>query len=207
VRTTRYGTREAIGLPFVTALQALEGGERAVLLLRDVAGFPTAEVADMVGLPEDAVDPTLHRARSALEARLPADREPAPLPGSPRETRLAGGFADAFVRRDVAGVCRLLADDVLVTTPPEPTLHRGRLAARQFLYDGAPWREASAVRLVPTRANGQPAFGCYVQDEPGDDVRASALLVLTLVGDHIAAFTGFLDPRVFELFGLPAKSD
>jgi RNA polymerase sigma-70 factor (ECF subfamily) len=97
----RYETRETIGLAFVAALQDLPPRQRAALVLRDVLGFHTAEVADMLGSTEASVKGALQRARATLEARIPAGgRDRAPLPDSPRERELVGRFADAVEHGD-----------------------------------------------------------------------------------------------------------
>jgi RNA polymerase sigma-70 factor (ECF subfamily) len=199
----RYETKEAVTLAFVAGLQHLPPRQRAVLVLRDVLGFRAAEVADMLDSSEVSVNSALQRARAALEARLPADRELAPLPSSPRERELVGRFADAFERDDIEGVVALLTDDAWLTMPPEPLEYQGRAAIGGFLQDRAYARGNRGVRLVPTRANTQPAFGYYVEDAHARIGRANGLLVLTLEGDRVAAITRFGDGGVFPYFGLP----
>jgi RNA polymerase sigma-70 factor (TIGR02960 family) len=92
----RYDTKESIELTFITALQHLPPRQRAILVLRDVLGYRAAEVAGMLGTTEASVKGALQRARAALQARLPAGRDRAPLPDSPRERHLAGRFAAAI---------------------------------------------------------------------------------------------------------------
>jgi RNA polymerase sigma-70 factor (TIGR02960 family) len=199
----RYEAKEATALAFVAGLQHLPPQQRAVLVLRDVLSFRAAEVAEMLDTSEAAVNSLLRRARTTLDNRLPAaGRERAPLPGSRRERALVGRFADAVEAGDVEGVLALLTDDAWVRMPPQPYEYQGVAAIGRFLHDretrrGAPWR------LVPTRANGQPAFGCYFPCPHTDIARPSGLLVLTLAGSSVAEITYFADSSVFPHFGLP----
>jgi RNA polymerase sigma-70 factor (TIGR02960 family) len=199
----RYEIKEAVSLAYVTALQRLAPRQRAVLVLRDVLGFRAAEVAGMLETSEVSVNSALQRARAALEERLPADRERAPLPRSARERELVGRFADAFERSDVDGVIALLTADASVTMPPEPLEYIGPDAIATFLRDRFAARGAPGTRLVPTRANGQPAFGHYIQDPHTGIGRSAGLLVLTLEGDRIAGLTRFGDGGILPHFGLP----
>jgi RNA polymerase sigma-70 factor (TIGR02960 family) len=199
----RYEMREAVGLAFVTALQHLPPRQRAVLVLREVLGFSAAEVAEMLNSSEASVKAALQRARNALQARLPVGGpERAPLPRSPRERELVGHFADAVESGDIARIVSLLTGDAWLTMPPYPFEYQGHEAIASFLYDRARLRGAP-LRLVPTRANGQPAFGCYLPDAQAAIARSYGLMVLTLEGDWISAITWFADSGVFSHFGLP----
>jgi RNA polymerase sigma-70 factor (TIGR02960 family) len=197
----RYEAKEAVTLAFVAAVQHLPPQQRAVLVLRDVLGFRAAEVADMLESSEVSVNSALQRARAALQTCLPADRERAPLPRSPRERELVGRFADAFESDDIERVVALLTDDARATMPPEPLEYQGSTAIATFLQNRVDARGGRGIRLVPTRANTQPAFGHYIQDAHAPIARASGLLVLTLEGDRIAAITRF--GGVLPHFGLP----
>ena len=166
-------------------------------MLGDVLGFRTAEVADALGAGETAVKGALQRARATLRERLPADRERAPLPGSAGERRLVGRFADAVERGDVDAMVALLTADARVTMPPQPLEYRGRHDIAAFLRHRDELRGVP-LRLVPTRANGQPAFGCHLPDG-----RPWGLFVLTLAGDAIAAITWFADTGLLGRFGRP----
>jgi RNA polymerase sigma-70 factor (TIGR02960 family) len=199
----RYETKEAVGLPFVTGLQQLPPRQRAVLVLRDVLGFQASEVAAMLETSEASVTSALQRARATLDARLPADRTRAPLTRSARERDLVARFQAAFEADDVDGVIALLTDDALVTMPPEPHEYQGADGIGRFLRDRVAGRAGRGVRLVPTRANGQPAFGHYMEDPHAPIGRSAGVLVLTLEGDRIAAITRFGDTGVLGLFGLP----
>jgi RNA polymerase sigma-70 factor (ECF subfamily) len=200
----RYETRETIELAFIAALQAIPPRQRAALVLRDVLGFHTAEVAEMLDSSEDSVKAALKRARATLEQRLPgADREQAPLPNSARERELVRRFVDAWEADDVAAIIALLTDDAWVTMPPFMLQYQGPAAIEAFLREAARWRSGRRHRLVPTRANTQPAFGLYRTDAHAPVAHATGLIVLTLEGDHVSAITNFLDSSVFPRFGLP----
>jgi RNA polymerase sigma-70 factor (TIGR02960 family) len=199
----RYETREVLALAFVAGLQRLPPRQRAVLVLRDVLGFRSAEVADLLDSSEVSVNSALQRARAALDGQLPArDRDRAPLPRSPRERELVGRFVDAFESSDVDRLVALLTDDAWLTMPPEPLQYQGYAAIARFFLTRSYWG-VHAARLVPTRANGQPAFGFYVRDPKSPIAHASGLVVLTLEGDRISAITRFGDNSLLPLFGLP----
>jgi RNA polymerase sigma-70 factor (TIGR02960 family) len=199
----RYETRETVGLAFVTALQHLPPRQRAVLVLRDVLGFGGAEVAGMLDTTKAAVKGSLQRARATLDEHAPTgERKGAPTPGSRRERELVGHFAAAVERGDVDAVVSLLTDDAWVRMPPQPYEYQGHTAVAALLRDRA-IRRGAPLRLVPTSANGQPAFGCYLPDAHAAITRAYALIVLTLQGDRISAITWFGDLGVFPHFGLP----
>jgi RNA polymerase sigma-70 factor (TIGR02960 family) len=198
----RYDTKEAVELAFVTALQHLPPRQRAVLVLRDVLGYPAAEAAVMLEATEASVKGALQRARAALQARLPGGRDRAPAPGSPRERHLAGRFAAAVEAGDIDAVLTLLTGDAWLTMPPEPYQYQGPAAIAAFLRHRAALRGAP-LRLVPTRANTQPAFGCYLPCAHTPLARPYGMIVLTLRGDQISAITWFSDSSVFPCFGLP----
>jgi RNA polymerase sigma-70 factor, ECF subfamily len=201
--SARYEAKEASELAFIVALQHLPPRQRAVLVLRDVLGFPTAEVADMLDTGEASVKGALQRARATVETRLPAaDRDRAPRPNSGRERELAGRFANAVESGDIDEVVALLTDDALLTMPPQPLEYQGQEAIGAFLR----WREeerGAPLRVVATRANTQPAFGCYLPDPDAGIARPRGLFVLTLDADAVAAITWFADTAVFRHFGLP----
>jgi RNA polymerase sigma-70 factor (ECF subfamily) len=199
----RYEARESIELAFIVALQGLPPRQRAALVLRDVLGFSTAEVAEMLGTGELSVKGALQRARAELEKRLPpGGRDRAPRPESARERELVGRFADAVESGDIDDVVALLTDDALLTMPPQPLEYQGHEPIGAFLRHRAELRGAP-LRVVPTRANTQPAFGCYLPDPQAAIARPYGLIVLTLDGDGIAAITWFADTAVFRHFGLP----
>ena len=199
----RYVASEAISLAFVTALQTLPPRQRAVLILRDVLGFPTSQVADILDSSEDSAASALKRARAAMRDQFPpaTARQLPPRPGSPGERDLVDRFTRAYQAGDVAGVVALLTEDIAVTLPPLSLEYHGREPVARFLA-ATGLRPGRRPRLIPIRANGQPAFGLYAQDPQAGIFHATGLLVLTLSGDTICAMTGF-DTSSLPQFGLP----
>jgi RNA polymerase sigma-70 factor (ECF subfamily) len=200
-----YEMREAVGLAFITALQRLPARQRAVLVMRDVLGFRASEVAEMLDTTEATVNSALQRARSALEARMPPRRERAPAPGSPRERELADTFAEAIEEGDMDRVVELLTEDAWVTMPPQPLEYQGRETIARLLRHVLARRIAGGrTILVPTRANGQPAFAHYMLDPGSDLAQGRGVFVLTLSGDRISMITRFGGDELVSRFGLPA---
>jgi RNA polymerase sigma-70 factor (TIGR02960 family) len=199
----RYETKEAIALAFIVGLQHLPAQQRAVLVLRDVLGYRAAEVAQMLDTSEASVNSLLRRARAAFESRLPATgRERAPLPESKLEREVVGRFAEAVEHGDIDGMVALLTDDAWLTMPPLPHAYQGRSAIGAFLR-GAEERRGAPLRLVLTRANAQPTFGCYLSVSEDAVARALSLLALTLEGGRISAITWFADSALVPRCGLP----
>jgi RNA polymerase sigma-70 factor (ECF subfamily) len=184
----RFEQTESISLAFITALQALPPRQVAVLILRDVLGFRASEVAEMLDSTVESVNSALKRARRGLDQRPSA-------PPPPNEDELVARFVSAYEAADLDAVVAMLTDDVFVSMPPMPFEYEGRAAAAEFCSRIlAPGR---SFRLVPTRANGQPAFGTYLHGGHG-----TGLIVLTLAGDRICAMTRF-ERGVLPWFGLP----
>jgi RNA polymerase sigma-70 factor (TIGR02960 family) len=201
----RYEIKESIALAFVAGLQRLPPRQRAVLVLRDVLGFHTDEIAEMLETTDASVNSALQRARAALGPALPpASRDRMALPRSEQEREVVSRFAEAFANDDVDGVVALLTEQAKVTMPPEPLEYEGPEAIRAFLLNRIPRRRPpGTVRLVATRANGQPAFAYYLKDPHCDIARCNGLFVLTIEGDRIAAITRFGDTGILPHFGLP----
>jgi RNA polymerase sigma-70 factor (ECF subfamily) len=199
----RYERREALALAFTAGLQRLPPRQRAVLVLRDVLGYPAAEAALMLETSEVSVNSALQRARAALGTQLPpAGRDRSPAPRSPREREVVGRFVDAFEAADIERLVAILTDDAVLTMPPEPLEYQGHAAIAQF-YLSRTWWGVRTATLVPTRANGQPAFGYYLQDAHAPLAHANGLIVLTMAGDKISVITRFGDNSLFPHFGLP----
>ena len=199
----RYESREAVSLAFVTAMQLLPPSQRAVLLLRDVLGYPARETADLLGRSEDSVNNLLRRARATL-----ADRPAAPV--RPRltdedEREVLDRFVTAFTSYDVDELIALMTDDVWVRMPPLPFEYHGQDAARRF-FTAIDGHRRGLARLEPVRTNRQPAWGEYVRDPITGRLHLTGVLVVALVGDRIAEVTHF-ETTVASWLGLPRSLD
>jgi len=183
----RYERTETISLAFVTALQTLPPRQVAVLILRDVLGFPAAEVAGMLDTTVESVKSALKRARAALPA--------AAVPGAPADdSETVARFVRAWESADIGALVELLTDDVFIAMPPIPFEYQGRdLVARFF---AGIFHAGRRFDLVATRANGQPAFGAYLRGG-----EATGLYVLALDGGRISALTRF-EKELLPAFGL-----
>ena len=198
----RYEQTEAISLAFVTALQVLPPRQLAVLILRDVLGYHANEVAGMLDSTVDSVNSALKRARAGLQRRLPptGEREPPPAPDSPAEQALVAKFVRAYESADSTrwSPCSPTTSSSPCRRFPSST----RAATPWPASSPASSARAGRIDLVPTRANGQPAFATYLRAPTGGTRHGTGLLVLTLTGDRICAFTRF-DSSVLPWFGLP----
>ena len=211
----RYETTEAISLAFITALQLLPPRQRAALVLRDVLGYHAAEVAQMLGTTQEAVSSALKRARATVDNHLAesgstgskgstgstGSRRTARQPDTAAEHRLVARLTDALERADLDALIGLLVTDVRFSMPPAMLEYRGIESAQRVLA-AVTFRPGRTYRVVPTRANGQPAFGMYLADPHASVYRAYSLLVIATAGDHITAITGFTTD-VMARFGLP----
>jgi RNA polymerase sigma-70 factor (ECF subfamily) len=215
----RYEQRESVELAFVAALQHLPPKQRAVLILREVLGFSAREVAELLETTVQSVNSALQRARKAADERLPDRSQQATLRelGDARMQELVDTYMRAWEAGDADTIVAMLTDDATLAMPPMPTWFQGREGVAGFLtelafagqdrrrqlvsFAGAERR----MRLVPTRANGQPAFGAYYWNEDEQAYLPRALQVLTFRSDRIADITGFADPEMMRPFGLPER--
>ena len=195
----RYDARESIALSFVAGLQQLPPQQRTVLVLRDVLGFPAAEVADILGTSTTAVNSALIRARDGLGPA--GDPHDVPLPKSRAEAAIVDRFVNALEDFDLDRLVALLTRDAKLTMPPEPFEFRGPQAIAGFMRELPFW--GRDLKLVATRANNQPAFVYYVPDPHAPIWRAGSIMVLTLHGDRVAAITRFGDHGLLTRFGIP----
>jgi RNA polymerase sigma-70 factor (ECF subfamily) len=194
----RYDARESIALSFVAGLQHLPPQQRAVLVLRDVLGFPAAQAAGILGTTQAAVNSALIRARAGLRA----DRDPldVPVPRSAAEAAVVDRFVSAFERLDLDELVAVLTDDARLTMPPEPGEYRGPHSIAGFLLES---HSGQGIKLLPTRANGQPGLVLYLPDPSAPVWRACGLIVLTLRGSQVHAVTRFGDRGLLARFGFP----
>jgi RNA polymerase sigma-70 factor (ECF subfamily) len=201
----RYEQTESISLAFVTALQVLPPRQLAVLVLRDVLGFQASEVADMLAATVESVNSALKRARAGLRRRQSPgrDREPPCASESPSDSVLEDVLVTRFVRAwesaDVGALVGLLTDDVFISMPPVPFEYEGRDVVARFCANI--FRSGRRFDLVPTRANGQSAFGAYLRGPDGVS-HGAGLYVLTVGGGRICAMARF-ENSMLPWFGLP----
>ncbi|MEX2100014.1 MAG: sigma-70 family RNA polymerase sigma factor [Acidimicrobiia bacterium] len=197
--------RETIRLAFVAALQHLPPRQRAVLIFREVLRWKADEVAELLDTTVASVNSALQRARSTLAASdVTATDTFQPMDEDQRE--LLVRYVDAFERYDMDSLTALLHEDAIQSMPPYDLWLRGHDEIRKWLL--GPGIECRGSRLVPTVANGSPAFGQYRPSGPGGRHEPWALQVLELSGGRIVAMNAFLDTaKLFPLFGLPAALD
>jgi RNA polymerase sigma-70 factor (TIGR02960 family) len=199
----RYEMRESVSLAFITVLQLLLPRQRVALVLRDVLGYRAGEAAEMIEATEASVESALKRARVALHDRFSdaEGREPPPVPNSAAEQEIVARVTAAFETGDADKLVALLTENVSVTMPPIPGECEGREDAGRY-FRMTLVRPGRSTRIVPTRANGQPALASYVRDPQTGLYHASGISVLTLSGRLISAMTVF-GKDVLPSFGLP----
>jgi len=201
-----YDLRESVQLAFLAAVQLLPPRQRAVLILRDVAGFSAEETSTLLASTLPSVNSALTRARATLEqqraaGRLDLGRAPA-----------SDATAEAIVRRyvgawqasDIGQLANLLKQDVVMTMPPLPLRYAGQANVIRFLVSIPTLSERRGFRFAPTRANRQPAMGVY-RRAAGEVFRAWALFVLGADGASVAEITAFVDSSLLPAFGLPLE--
>ncbi len=197
----RASARESISLAFITALQLLPPKQRAALLLVDVLGWRPREAADLLKTTEVSVNSLLQRARNKLETRR-AEPEP---PATPDDAALLARFIATWESGDLAAFTALLAEDAVLSMPPQPEWYAGRAAIRRF-FERIRATDPRQYRLVPLRANGSPAVALYARTGEGGAYQAAGITVLsTGQGGSISRMTRFSMPRLFPRFGLPER--
>ena len=192
-------SRASVRLALVAAVQYLPPRQRAVLILRDVLAWRASEVADLLGVSTPAVNSVLQRARDHLRRAAPAPdeiREPA----EPELRRLLDRYASAFENADVSALTRLLRADAVLEMPPLPGWFAGRERIGRFLAFRVFGRPGDFA-MVPTAANGQPAFAAYLRGHDGVH-RAHAVQVLTVSAPGIARVVSFNQPELLATFGM-----
>lgn len=208
----RYTRQESVSLAFLTALQVLPPRQRAILLLSDVLDWRASEIAQLLEISVSAVKSALHRARATIEKNYPnSKREIAPGDLTDTATNaLLARYLQAWETDDVDGFVALLKEDAMLSMPPVSSWYQGREAIRAFsLAILFPSGVRNLWRLLPTRANGQPAFVVYRADEATRSYRAFALQVITLDGlrlpRQVTEVTAFLSPELATSFGFPLQ--
>jgi RNA polymerase sigma-70 factor (ECF subfamily) len=193
--------RETVKLAFVAALQHLPATQRAVLILREVLHWRADEVAELLETSVASVNSALQRARATLgQARPPAGSSAGSLPA--QEQEILRRFMLAWQRCDLKGLAALLAEDAVLEMPPQSLRYLGREQVARFFGAVPADGRLDRIRLMATRANGQPALAAYLPAADGAD-RAYGLMVLVVAEDRVQAITGFQDASLFPGFGLP----
>lgn len=197
---TLVASRESIRLAFIAALQYLPPRQRAVLILRDVLAWRAAEVAELLDTTTVAVNSTLQRARAQLQ-QAPVDRDSVVEPTSPEQRDLLDRWVTAFWEKDIARIVEMFAEDAVWEMPPYTAWYQGAEGIGRLIDTQCPGGREE-MRLLPTTANGQPAFGLYMRDETGAFLpfHLQVLSVTPAGVDHVVAF---FDRRLFRTFGLP----
>jgi len=198
----RYSSLEAVQLAFIAGIQQLPARQRAALLLCDVLGWGAAEAGTLLGTSTASINSALQRARETLSKRYPDGRPPEAARPDAAQTELLARYLRAWEGHDLDGFVALLKEDAAAIMPPWLEWYVGRGNIRAFFH--AAWATCGGLRLVPTAANGQPAFGVYEQSAADGRWAAHSIHVLTLEREAISTMTLFVEPRLFEVFGLPA---
>jgi RNA polymerase sigma-70 factor, ECF subfamily len=203
----RYDQMESVALAFIAVMQLLAPRQRAVLILRDVLGWSTREVAASLDCSIASVNSALQRARGILRARLQveggADATTAAVTEISRR-RLLARFMDAWERADFDALALLLREDAVLAMPPEPTWVGGRAAIIEFLAGVPAGGRLQYIRLLPIGANRQPAVAAFIAAPKEGGHRFYGVMVFEIGAEAISSITGFADPDLSDAFGLPA---
>ena len=203
----RYDLHESVQLAFLAAIQVLPPKQRAVLILREVLGWSAREVADLLETTVASVNSALQRARATLElerqeGRLETHRA---APPDAVGVQILERFVRAWDAVDIDGLVALLREDAVLTMPPFPMRFVGRKGIGEFLSRVPAGGALDQIRLVPIRANDQPAVAAYMLASEEGVHHAYGIMVLALDSDRIAEITGFSEPSLFAAFGLPMQ--
>ena len=195
--------RETVELAYLAVIQLLPARQRAVLLLRDVQGYPAAETASILGLSVAAVTSALQRARATIASRIAArDTDWSPSEITEADRALLRAFIEAHERQDPVASLAVIRDDIRVSMPPNPVLFTGREAVAGFMALAFDRSIFGDWRLLPTAANRMPAAASYLRKADSDVYLPFKLDVLRIGGGMIAEITTF-DASLFDRFGLP----
>lgn len=194
-------SRESIRLALVAALQHLPPRQRAVLILRDVLKWRAAEVAELLDMSTVAVNSALQRAHAQLDQVAPAEDEVVE-PTTADQRELLDRYVVAFESYDVAAIVELFTKDAVWEMPPYTGWYQGAENIGRLIATACPASSPGDMRLVPTVANGQPAFGLYMRGDDGVH-RAFQLHALDVTAEGVAHVGCFFDLRLFQTFGLP----
>jgi RNA polymerase sigma-70 factor, ECF subfamily len=195
------GSRESVRLAFIAALQHLSPRQRAVLLLRDVLQWKSAEVAEAIGSTTIAVNSLLQRARAQLEAVGPSSDDRLSAPDSPEARDRLDRYIAAFETYDIDRLVELFTAEAIWEMPPYTGWYQGPQAIITLIHQQCPAESPGDMRMLPLVANGQPAAAMYMR--VGGVHQAFQLHVLDMGADGVSRVVAFLDDTLFPKFGLP----
>jgi RNA polymerase sigma-70 factor (ECF subfamily) len=201
---TRALARETIELAYIVAVQHLAPRPRAVLILRDVLGWPAKDVAELLGDSVNSVNSALQRARARMREHLPAERQDwTDAEDDARTRELVRRYTEASIALDIESLTSMLRDDVRCSMPPTPGVHVGREAVlNNWLEDG--FANLGQLRAVPTAVNRQPAIAFYEWAEWAGAHLPLTIDVLRMSGGAISEITTFHADQ-FQRLGLPER--
>jgi RNA polymerase sigma-70 factor (ECF subfamily) len=197
------GSRESVRLAFVAALQHLSPRQRAVLLLRDVLQWKSAEVATAIGTTAVAVNSLLQRARSQLETVRPSSSDRLAAPDSTEAQDLLARYIAAFECYDIDRLVELFTAEAVWEMPPYTGWYQGPQAIITLIHQQCPAESPGDMRMIPLVANGQPGAALYMR--AGEVHVPFQLHVLDVRSDGVSRVVAFLDDSLFAKFGLPSS--
>jgi RNA polymerase sigma-70 factor, ECF subfamily len=198
---TVVADRQSVRLALIAAMQHLPPRQRAVLILRDVLSWRAAEVAEALDTTTAAVNSMLQRAHAQLEQVAPAEDE-VTEPADREQRELLDRFVAAFEDKDIPAIVELFTKDAVWEMPPFVGWYQGAETIARLIDTQCPAEGPGDMRLVPTSANGQPAFGLYMRGDDGV-YRPFNLPVLTVRDGAVTHVACFFDLGLFPTFGLP----
>lgn len=205
--STIVGTRDSVRLAFVAALQHLSARQRAVLVMREVLQWKAAEVAGAIGTSTAAVNSLLQRARAQLDAVGPSQDDASDPPDSPHAQNLLRNYMAAFEAYDIDKLVELFTAEAIWEMPPFDSWYRGPEAIGDLSRYKCPAEQPGDMRFIATTANGQPAAAMYLLNRDTGRHEAFQLHVLEVRPEGISHVVAFMEPSLFEKFGLPAVLD
>ncbi len=198
-------THDSIRIAFIAALQHLTPTQRAVLILRDVLNWRAAEVASALDTTVAAVNSALQRARAHVEKLAPADEASSQLTADDPEVKAKlERYVAAFEAYDIDTIVEMLTTDAIWDMPPFTAWYQGNETIGRLIATQCPATKAGDMRMIPTTANGQPAYGLYMRSQDGR-MRPFQLQQLTIGPNGVERVTAYFDLRLFETFGLPPE--
>ncbi len=207
---TRYLERESISLAFLAALQTLPSRQRAVLILMDVLDWRAREVAYLLDTTASAVYSALHRARVKMDEEYHGSEGEDKFQADEETQRLLEKYVKAWESADVSGLVALLQENATLLMPPSPSWYRGRKAVGIFMANSVlgedglfPGKAPGRWKLLPTRANGLPAFAFYMRSEENGYL-AAGIQVLSIQAGLVKEVISFNEPDLPVRFGLPS---